>query len=89
MFSCEKNYSCCNYQCANTLDDLWVEGRDCPHLVEVGSVVHAHWIEDHGWYSHHCSNCNRSTKDYVREDGDLYDMIFNYCPNCGAKMDKK
>lgn len=49
-------------------------------LADVAPVVHARWVDfqsDYGFYK--CSNC-----------GDKYgDTFYNYCPHCGAKMDKK
>lgn len=80
------------------LDGMLVRAKVIENMVErndidkiptadVQEVRYGKWIEDHGWYSHHCSNCNRSTRDYVKEDGDLYDRVFNFCPNCGARMD--
>ena len=52
--------------------------------VDAVEVVHGRWIHKHfddvcgGWYNEwHCSVCN----------GRVYEKGFNYCPNCGAKMD--
>ena len=42
-----------------------------------------------------CSNCGIELQDWHRverdEDGDItyHEYEFNYCPNCGAKMDQK
>lgn len=78
MFICEKNYSCCNYQCADILDDLDDEARECSHLIEVAPVVHAHWIEiPNAKHCHYrCSSCEIGHR-----------VPYNYCPDCGAKMD--
>lgn len=57
---------------------------DAP-TIEASPVVHGQWV--HTDYAKHwtskdeCSEC--SYHSYDRED--LTD--FNYCPNCGAKMD--
>lgn len=96
MFSCEKNYSCCNYQYADALDELWVEGRDCPHLIEVGSVVHVHWIwrtDSTGERECVCSSCGGELP-YTFTGGTVehpfvekeYIGETNYCPHCGARM---
>lgn len=53
--------------------------------IEATPVVHAHWISknDHGYeWIFVCSNCG-----YI--DGYPFNDRFNYCPNCGAKMDEK
>ena len=34
------------------------------------------------WYGYKCSECN-----YIHKGNALVE--YNYCPNCGAKMDKK
>lgn len=50
---------------------------------DVAPVVHGRWIdnEHHGYnWVFICSNCN-----YV--DGYPFNDRYNYCPNCGAKMD--
>ena len=49
---------------------------------DVVPVVHGRWIEDHDYLK--CPECSVMVKwDFVFFDiGD-----WNYCPNCGAKMD--
>ena len=56
--------------------------------VDAIEVVHAYWIQSlsgNGRYKMGCvcSNCRRKVKnqDYGHTD--------HYCPNCGAKMDKR
>ena len=51
-------------------------------------VKHGHWIFTGRTYK--CSNCCLKEDNAV--EADLCDMPlinFKYCPNCGAKMDKK
>lgn len=51
---------------------------------DVAQVVHGRWISKnhHGYeWVFVCSNC-----DYI--DGYPFNDRSNYCPNCGAKMDK-
>lgn len=61
--------------------------------VDTAPVIHGRWIkmigmmppEYHGHYE--CSECQWNMKgissSWIREEE------FSYCPNCGAKMDKK
>lgn len=59
---------------------------DCIQSADVAPVIHANWtIESIGNYNGIystccCSNC----KDYYTRDW----KEMNYCPKCGAKMDK-
>lgn len=54
--------------------------------VEPVEFVHAHWIshDDDGVY-HECSNCG--VHDYWNTSN-VY-IMFDYCPDCGAIMDKE
>lgn len=49
---------------------------------DVAPVVHGRWIEDHDYLK--CPECSVMVKwDFI-----FYDIgNWNYCPNCGAKMD--
>lgn len=55
-------------------------------------VKHGHWIYKELWEDldnrnfkgYTCSCCNEEYEDYLFDSYEL-----NYCPNCGAKMDKK
>lgn len=51
---------------------------------DVQEVRHGKWIKEHfisesDEFYHTCSNCNMELKETYLD---------NYCPNCGAKMDK-
>lgn len=46
---------------------------------DVAPVVHGRWVRKNEW-TFVCPNC-----DYV--DAYPFDDRYNYCPNCGAKMD--
>lgn len=48
---------------------------------DVVPVVHGRWTNSNNVYE--CSNCGYS----FEHEG--YIAFFNYCPNCGAKMDRK
>lgn len=64
---------------ANTLYD---EMQALP-VEDVAPVVHAKWIEseifDIGFWI--CSNCSFVSEAIAAP------KLYNYCPNCGAKMD--
>ena len=58
--------------------------------IEVNPVVHAHWVteqeaEEINRYdlTYCCSACGHCDWDCTESEG------FEYCPNCGAKMDEK
>lgn len=49
---------------------------------DVAPVVHGRWIEDHDYLK--CPECGIM----VKQDFTFFDIgDWNYCPNCGAKMD--
>lgn len=51
---------------------------------DVAPVVHGKWIEDHDYLK--CPECGVM----VKRDFTFFDIgNWNYCPNCGAKMDGK
>lgn len=56
--------------------------EDCP-TVDAEPVRHGHWIEQtpedrYSWAPWRCSECKLPSGKHQT----------NYCPNCGAKMDK-
>lgn len=53
-------------------------------------VVHGRWIDDGTEFGCQCSECGKSLDDYVAptEYASLNE-IPNFCPNCGARMDKE
>ena len=58
------------------------DGVPCDHLIEVAPVRHGRWewdTED----IYRCSNC--AEKSHVKEV--MGHPEWDYCPNCGAKMD--
>ena len=64
-------------------DDLAELFREAK-AADVAPVVHGRWISKnhHGYeWVFVCSNCG-----YI--DGYPFNDRFNYCPNCGAKMDE-
>jgi hypothetical protein len=51
--------------------------------VDAVEVVHGRWVSDKADILFHCSECETQ----ISTDWDYDDLIWNYCPNCGAKMD--
>lgn len=56
--------------------------HDMP-AADVAHVVHGRWIRKPHWCVS-CSYCGKCTHDY---EGEV--ESYNYCPNCGAKMDER
>ena len=57
-------------------------------VVESEPVRHGRWcFEEYpdGYYHWECSECEK----WFQEDSMKIDEEWNYCPNCGAKMDGK
>ena len=56
--------------------------------VKVEPVKHGEWLESESGYSEteaiFC--CSRCKNEFIVQKGDRID--FNYCPNCGAKMER-
>lgn len=56
---------------------------------DVAPVVHGRWIHNPDYESwaemYMCSACNRN----ALTDGDYRHKLSDYCPNCGAKMDRE
>lgn len=75
------------YLCELTLEEL----LDEIPTVDAVPVVHGHWIiEDIPgtcWYRVTCSECGENVTSFAN----IYvgtGCGFNYCPECGAKMDE-
>lgn len=71
----------------------WAERDDCTKRLrelppaDVVPVIHGKWIEEwwHGDKTRKCSVCNLTQTVNVYKG----EVKFNYCPYCGAKMDKE
>lgn len=59
------------------IDKVWEEIVNAP-IIEAMPVIHAHWCGDM------CSNCHH----LVVNDGYDLDILYDYCPYCGARIDK-
>ena len=91
-------YNCMDkYDCPDRCSD-YMEVFDIP-TVDAVEVVHGRWIvEDadsgeHGCYEAYmiveCSHCGQTHEVETGQFGWVYGEAFpfNFCPNCGAKMD--
>lgn len=75
--------------CNELYQDDPCEPADCDWLRmleedagDVAPVQHGRWIEDHDYLK--CPECSVM----VKRDFTFFDIgDWNYCPNCGAKMD--
>lgn len=70
--------------CLNRYSADWIYSFvESAPAVDAAPVVHGRWIE---------KSYLLGTTRYCSECGENYGMphgVFNYCPNCGAKMDGK
>lgn len=62
-----------------------VEMLEKAETADVQPVVHGHWIETpYVEYGETIFKCSRCKSEYTVEEGDI---DWDYCPNCGARMD--
>ena len=86
-FICEKQGRCCSHEFYNSIEQAITDSEDgvpCDHLIEVAPVRHGKWIEQEKYtfgVMYDCSICDNRILDNGHS--------WNYCPNCGAKMDKE
>ena len=81
--SCHKKCVECDFY---TECDTWCDGEvfgttimQMP-TIDAEFVVRGHWDKGHEMMT--CTNCCEQFDLYFKND-------FNYCPNCGAKMDEE
>ena len=82
---CVAKYPCSFYVGLSAAAD---EIKQLP-TADVVEVRHGRWkIYDDGFGCElmHCSICQ---EEFYDGDNDTVDNLYNYCPNCGAKMDGK
>jgi predicted RNA-binding Zn-ribbon protein involved in translation (DUF1610 family) len=64
-------------------DDVIASIENAP-AADVVEVRHGSWVRTNDFYGFYmCSNCRSTQKDCQP----LYNKVWHYCPNCGAKMD--
>lgn len=73
-------------KCGQAID--WLESE-----VKVVPVVHGHWIKKEKYSNDSNVVCSECKMEFNYIDGVCYlvsgSVLPNYCPNCGAKMDKE
>ena len=55
---------------------------------DVAPVRHGRWIECTSSPHWKCSICGTKASIWFDESDDVCEWLSDYCPNCGAKMDK-
>lgn len=61
---------------------VWERLKEYEDAADVAPVRHGRWIEDHDYLK--CPECSVM----VKRDFTFFDIgDWNYCPNCGARMD--
>lgn len=53
--------------------------------IEAEPVQHGRWVSDEADILFHCSKCGAQ----ISTSWDYEDLQWDYCPDCGAKMDKE
>lgn len=55
----------------------------------IDPVIHAHWIHDYDeYFEDDIYTCSHCYEPYIMIDGSPAENLYNYCPNCGTKMDE-
>lgn len=73
-------YNCGAIYVSNRLSD-----KNAFPAADVAPVVHGRWVSVPHKLARVCSVCNR---DEPYKFADVYVDVYNYCPNCGARMDE-
>ena len=69
-----------------TLDNAWDMVEQAP-AADVAPVVHGKWVKAHWRNSVSCANCSICGFEAYHCDFRGAQKTYNFCPNCGAKMD--
>ena len=76
------------YMTAHRLDIELIEKLPAADVVEVRHGKNISSGKDGDWFR--CSECNYAMRDYYSEDETYMSKNeLQYCPNCGARMDKE
>ncbi len=68
----------CHLDIVKGMVEIFTRAIEAQPTIDAEPVVHGHWIENSCLYGTFCSRC-----------GENYGIPFNFCPNCGAKMDEE
>lgn len=56
----------------------------------VAPIKHGRWIKVEDYYGLSIIKCSECREEWCFEvEDDITDLKYNYCPNCGAKMDEE
>ena len=70
----------------DTVGEKQIDLSSCP-TVDAVEVVHAEWTLVIDENDCECIECPLCGEQFYDGDNDTFDKPWNYCPNCGAKMD--
>lgn len=71
------------------VDDMLDEVDCFQSASDVAPVVHGHWIEQEDGNLDTYYTCSSCKEDFDLIAGTPCENLYNYCPNCGAKMDER
>lgn len=70
----------------HTVNLVLIEIDEAP-AADVAEVKRGKWIKSHWRNSVSCANCSICRFEAYHYDFQGVQKTYNYCPNCGAKMD--
>ena len=83
---CQKN--CGERQCVDAMDRcVWYYYIKNQPTVDAEEVVHGEWMLIENDFDAERIECMLCGASFYDGDNDTFDNPYNYCPNCGAKMD--
>lgn len=74
--------------CLLYLSDVLHKIDEC-QILDVQSLVHAHWIHQKSFLYGHIVTCSRCGNSLSMEGVNGGRGDANFCPNCGARMDEE
>lgn len=79
---------CC--KCSHRFVCIGIDNQPCFECNQFAEeVVHGEWIMVIDENDCECIECPLCGEQFYDGDNDTFDKPYNYCPNCGAKMDLK
>ena len=76
----------CDPMRTTPLDSEYIEAYEMAIKALEQEPKTGHWIECDGWDGDVYYECSVCSEPFVLIDGTPTDNLYNYCPNCGAKM---